>query len=264
MPLKQCTQDGRSGWQWGDAGTCYTGPQARQRALRQAAAIRASGYTGNARRPTQADLDAPAVGTKANPLALDPTRTTLLRRRYMAEMNKRFRALRGAIWRTIVQEDALGLGKAKPFIFQANAAAELTTNNKWAFLSDPDKAEAFQDWFEQQVQQDVFAPIPGAAPLTPADLAEPVPVVDPSAPWQAEFVESAYMKGVTQAYADTHAEAMHEGRGRVRTSSHVFPNKELLLQKANSLNSTGEVRRALAFNQALEFRTQAQGQQQQQ
>ena len=211
MPLKQCTQDGRSGWQWGDAGTCYTGPQARQRALRQAAAIRASGYTGNARRPTQADLDAPAVGTKANPLALDPTRTTLLRRRYMAEMNKRFRALRGAIWRTIVQEDALGLGKAKPFIFQANAAAGLTTNNKWAFLSDPDKAEAFQDWFEQQVQQDVFAPIPGAAPLTPADLAEPVPVVDPSAPWQAEFVESAYMKGVTQAYADTHAEAMAAG-----------------------------------------------------
>ena len=79
MPLKECSVDGESGWRWGDAGTCYTGPQARQRALRQAAAIRASGYTGNERRPTQDDLDAPAVGSRVNPLALDPTRTTLLR-----------------------------------------------------------------------------------------------------------------------------------------------------------------------------------------
>jgi SPP1 gp7 family putative phage head morphogenesis protein len=211
MPLRRCTKDGQGGWQWGDAGVCYIGPLARQRALKQAAAIKATGYTGNQRKPTQADLDAPAVGPKANPLALDPTRTTMLRRRYMAEMNRRFRALRGAIWQTLVKEDALGLGKGKPLMLQNAAAPGLVVNNKWAFLSDPEKADAFQNWFEQQVEQDIFAPIPGAAPVTPADLAEPAPTIDPEAGWQAEFVESSYMKGVTQAYADTHAEAMAAG-----------------------------------------------------
>lgn len=39
MPLQSCTANGTSGWRWGAAGKCYTGPEARQRAIKQGIAI---------------------------------------------------------------------------------------------------------------------------------------------------------------------------------------------------------------------------------
>lgn len=42
MPLMHCIADGKSGWKWGPTGHCYTGPDAKDKALAQANAIRAS------------------------------------------------------------------------------------------------------------------------------------------------------------------------------------------------------------------------------
>lgn len=42
MPLKRCQSGGKSGWKWGDAGKCYTGEGAREKAARQGAAIESS------------------------------------------------------------------------------------------------------------------------------------------------------------------------------------------------------------------------------
>ena len=39
MPLKKCTIDGKAGYQWGDAGKCYTGPGAKKKAIKQGVAI---------------------------------------------------------------------------------------------------------------------------------------------------------------------------------------------------------------------------------
>lgn len=39
MPLKRCTSGGKSGWKWGDSGKCYTGKDAKQKALAQATAM---------------------------------------------------------------------------------------------------------------------------------------------------------------------------------------------------------------------------------
>jgi len=39
MPLKQCQIDGKSGWKWGDVGKCYTGPDAKKKAIAQGLAI---------------------------------------------------------------------------------------------------------------------------------------------------------------------------------------------------------------------------------
>lgn len=39
MPLKRCSKDGKSGWKYGDEGTCYTGENGKQLAIRQAIAI---------------------------------------------------------------------------------------------------------------------------------------------------------------------------------------------------------------------------------
>ena len=42
MPLKKCTSGGKSGYKWGDAGKCYTGPDAKKKALQQGRAIEAN------------------------------------------------------------------------------------------------------------------------------------------------------------------------------------------------------------------------------
>jgi hypothetical protein len=39
MPLKKCSNDGKSGYKWGDSGNCYTGPDAKKKAIKQGIAI---------------------------------------------------------------------------------------------------------------------------------------------------------------------------------------------------------------------------------
>ena len=42
MPLMRCTKDNKSGWKFGKSGHCYTGPGARQKAIKQGQAIEIS------------------------------------------------------------------------------------------------------------------------------------------------------------------------------------------------------------------------------
>ena len=39
MPLMRCSENGKAGWKWGKTGKCYTGEDARSRALAQGRAI---------------------------------------------------------------------------------------------------------------------------------------------------------------------------------------------------------------------------------
>ena len=39
MPLKRCTENKESGWKWGDSGKCYTGRDAKKKAIKQGVAI---------------------------------------------------------------------------------------------------------------------------------------------------------------------------------------------------------------------------------
>lgn len=41
MPVQECTKDGKKGWKWGKQGKCYTGPNGKQQAADQGAAIHA-------------------------------------------------------------------------------------------------------------------------------------------------------------------------------------------------------------------------------
>ncbi len=50
MPLKQCTANGTTGWQFGNKGKCYTGPGAKKKAIKQAVA------EGNASELSAAEL----------------------------------------------------------------------------------------------------------------------------------------------------------------------------------------------------------------
>lgn len=39
MPLKKCQNNGKDGWKWGDQGTCYTGKEGKNQAIKQGVAI---------------------------------------------------------------------------------------------------------------------------------------------------------------------------------------------------------------------------------
>lgn len=76
-------------------------------------------------------------------LRLDPTRTGLLRRKFAAELRRRFARLKLKVVRLLVEEDAFGL-KPRP-----------TLNERWKHISDPDKVRTFRDWLRTQIDEDL-------------------------------------------------------------------------------------------------------------
>lgn len=39
MPVKKCQSKGKSGWKYGDSGKCYTGKDAKKKAIKQGLAV---------------------------------------------------------------------------------------------------------------------------------------------------------------------------------------------------------------------------------
>ena len=103
MPIQRCSVSGKRGWKWGQSGKCYIGAGARRRAVRQARAIRASGYTGNVKHLGRTRI------VPSNPLLADPSRTATLRKKFMREFTRRFARLKSRVIDLIVREDALGI-----------------------------------------------------------------------------------------------------------------------------------------------------------
>lgn len=127
-----------------------------------------------------------------NPLAMDPTRTTTLRKRFMNAMAKRFKKLEKALWDFLVEKDALGL---------AEHSTKMTFNvepRQFQFLTDADKLKAFNEWFRQQVEADVFSVDAGT---------------DPNTPWTSEFVDSAYRRGMVNAYIASKEGKLFDAQG---------------------------------------------------
>lgn len=42
MPIMRCTKNGKDGWKYGKDGKCYTGKDAKEKAIKQGKAIKAS------------------------------------------------------------------------------------------------------------------------------------------------------------------------------------------------------------------------------
>lgn len=115
-----------------------------------------------------------------NPLRIDPTRTAGLRRKFAAELNKRFARLRMLVYRLVVEEDAFGL---KPRKGGPALNAQPTVNERWRFLSSAEKLREFRKWLRQQLQ----ATLQGR---TEEEL------------W-ARYIEEGFRKGAGRAFDDT-------------------------------------------------------------
>jgi len=130
-------------------------------------------------------------------LKYDPTRTTMLRKSYMAEMRKRFYYVRSMITKAIWKLDVLGLDESEPFSFNQ---ALLTTNQlperqAWRFQTDAGKVTSFRNWLTEVV----------------ADPDGPL-FIDPikGDPWSAPYIHSSYRRGAVRGYIEMYPEAMAE------------------------------------------------------
>lgn len=142
-----------------------------------------------------------------NVLRQDPTRTTMLRRKFQSEMLRHIGDLKRDVWDFVVVQDALALEVGR----RAPATAESLLGNaialdpessdqlvvlarpqprEFQFRTDAGKIRAFRDWLKEQVA---------------AKVLRPVDPKDPSKPWTAPYIESAYKRGVVNAYARTKA-----------------------------------------------------------
>jgi len=125
--------------------------------------------------PSKVDL---LFNTRFNPLKIDPTRTSLIRKKFAADIRRRLRILIADV-REFMRVDGLGLQERRPLaIFNVQP-------REFQFLTDENKLKAFNDWFRQQVDARVFS-VPAGTP--------------PNQPWMAEYVESAYRRGLMNAY----------------------------------------------------------------
>ena len=106
-----------------------------------------------------------------NPLKTDPSRTLMIRKRFDADMKRRFKKISKAIYELIIKNDAFGLNtNIEPF--QINVEKQV-----WRFRTDPKKVEAFRGWLTEQVNQDILSTNVSGEP------------------WLATHIESSYKKG---------------------------------------------------------------------
>ena len=117
-----------------------------------------------------------------NQLKRDPTRTTMLRRKFMADMTRRFKRLSKAIQVLVVDDDAFGL----------EGPAVLQVRQAWRFRTDAQKVKSYRQWLQQQVNAGILSPVDGIS----------------GKPWTATYIESAYKKGGLRAYTGLRAEEL--------------------------------------------------------
>ena len=127
---------------------------------------------------------------KTNVKRIDPTRTGLLRRRFLSDINKRFFRLYQQLKTLIVDDDAFGMIERKPLKLTI-----LQTPGQFAFMTNPQKLREFQRWLKQQVDAGILE-VSGSG--------------IPGKPWTYEHIQSAYRKGVTRAYMDVNKEVLAE------------------------------------------------------
>lgn len=117
---------------------------------------------------------------------IDPSRTGLLRRAFLADINKRLNKIKQDIQILFVDEDAFGLAERKPLVLLANY-------QQYAFTTDAGKLKAFHTWLKEQVDSGILV-VSGSGV--------------PGQPWTYDYVESAYKKGMQRAYADTNKQSL--------------------------------------------------------
>ncbi len=136
---------------------------------------------------------------RVSPLKADPTRTATLRRRFQAELRRRFARLKAKVLRLIVEQDALGLVPRVSF---------WTFNEDWRYLASPEKIKAFELWLRQQLAADLLG------------LSE-------QQTWE-KFIREGFEKGAGRAFDDTKRSEAVKAAGEEKLDFYVGTRDEFL------------------------------------
>lgn len=110
---------------------------------------------------------------------MDPTRTTLLRQRFVRAMDKGFDALKKAVIQLVEKEDAFGL-KAK-----SHDPNSLVTHTRYQALTQPQQLAAFKRWVQGQIDSGILKGVDTGAPN-----------------WLEQYIREAYEKGAGRSFDD--------------------------------------------------------------
>jgi len=105
----------------------------------------------------------------------DPSRTTLIRRRFVADMKRRFKKLSRAIEKLIVTDDVFGFTEKKPLQF-------LLEKRAWVFQTDAQKVASYRKWLQGEIDKGI---------LTVDGVGEP---------WTNPYIQAPYRKGFARSY----------------------------------------------------------------
>ena len=113
----------------------------------------------------------------------DPTRTTVLRNRAVAESNRRFRELANKIKKLVDTDDVFGLKEIHTFVEPGDRA--------YQFLSNAQKVEEFRKWLEEQIEKGI---------ITVEDLGQSGPAYFKT--WWGKYVTDSYKRGRARAQSE--------------------------------------------------------------
>lgn len=129
---------------------------------------------------------------------VDPTRTIVLRGQFIAQVNKRFEDLKGAITRLLTKENFLEPTKPTEYRPQFSLAIlspgviPIGLAAKYEYLRSDVKVDQFMDWLKDQEAQDILK-----ITQRPGGLRR-----GQSQAWSDTYIQSSYQKGIAQARAD--------------------------------------------------------------
>ncbi len=134
----------------------------------------------------------------------DPTKTIVLRRKFVAQVNKRYRELKGLIRTSVVTNDCFGLKENRRIISLSNHESTQHSNvipifnggtpadpNAFAYRWNADKIKGFMAWLKEQQKENVLELVtkPGAGAVS-------------TQPWSDIYLRSAYQRGMERGRRD--------------------------------------------------------------
>jgi len=119
-------------------------------------------------------------------LAADPTRTTTIRKKFAADVTRRFRQLQRDIRATIVDNDAFGLR-----IGTGPHGLTAAPEHAFAWKTDPQKVDLFMKWLQEEIDSGILE----------AQYVETGSTY-PGTPWMNVHIDSSFKKGLRRGRAE--------------------------------------------------------------
>lgn len=126
------------------------------------------------------------VYSKEKAIRLDPTKTTTIRARFLAEMNRRFKLLKKQITEAIVDQDCFGL------VTSQHSLSLNVEPRQFAFPRNQDKVKSFMAWLKKMEEAGILT-----VSTKPGRIGQAVEVA-----WTDMYIDSAYKQGIRNALAD--------------------------------------------------------------